>query len=192
VPPEETSSARPRRSDAEANRRRLLDVARSALDENGDASLQAIGRAAGVGQGTLYRHFPTRGALLVEVYREDFRALVQEGEQLAAAHPPDVALRQWLDALARFGRKKHALAEALNEALDSELHTEQYEQLRACIDLLLSGGVDQGVFRRDSRADDLIPLASFLWHLDTRSDPRIARLLDLVVDAFRPHADTGM
>src|ERR1700678_3448967 len=104
------------RSDAARNRQRLLDVARAALAGDGESTMQSIAKTAGVGQGTIYRHFPTREALLLEVYRDDFDALVVAAHGLLKDNAPDHALRLWLDDLAVFGRKKHALADVLDAA----------------------------------------------------------------------------
>lgn len=173
-----------RRADAEENRRRLLDVARSALGESGETTMQAIARAAGVGQGTLYRNFPTREALLLEVYQESFDRLLESAYELLDVVPPVEALRGWLDALAVFGRKKHALADVLDAATRSELHSEQYDRILTAIEALLNAGKRSGALRHDIEPDELLPLVSFLWQLDTRHDARIPRLLDIVVDGL--------
>ncbi|MFF3855335.1 TetR/AcrR family transcriptional regulator [Micromonospora sp. NPDC002575] len=180
-----TEPGRRLRADAEENRRLLLTVARAALDADGDATMKAVARAAGVGQGTLYRHFPTRGALLVAVYKDEFADLLAASEALAAAHPPVEALRAWLDNLAAFGRKKRALAHVLDAATQAGLHQQQYDETLSAIDALLSRGIASGDIREDARPEDLITLASFLWHLETPGERRVSRLLDLVVDAFR-------
>lgn len=171
------------RADAAQNRQKLLDVARAALAGDGETTMQSIAKTAGVGQGTIYRHFPTREALLLEVYKEDFDALVAAAYELLERDSADIALRRWLDELAVFGRKKHALADVLDAATRAELHDEQYERIIAAIDAILRSGADAGVLRPDLRPDEVLPLVSFLWQLDTRSDERIPHLLDLVVDA---------
>ncbi|MCE0765090.1 TetR/AcrR family transcriptional regulator [Pseudonocardia kujensis] len=161
-----------------------------ALESSGETTLQAIAKAAGVGQGTLYRHFPTRESLLLEVYEEDFSQLVNAAQGLIDGFRPSVALRRWLDELAVFGRKKRALAEVLEAATREELHSEHYDRILAAIESLLKAGVDGGEIRQDVRADELLPLVSFLWHLDTRQHARIPHLLDIVMDgltASRPH-----
>jgi AcrR family transcriptional regulator len=173
------------RSDATRNRQRLLDVARAALTGDGETTMQSIAKAAGVGQGTIYRHFPTREALLLEVYRDDFDALVSVAYGLLKDNPPDRALRLWLDDLAVFGRKKHALADVLDAATRAELHDEQYDQIIGAIDAILTAGAATGSLRADLRPDEVLPLVAFLWQLDTRTDPRIPHLLDLVLDAAR-------
>ncbi|HET6499666.1 MAG TPA: TetR/AcrR family transcriptional regulator [Amycolatopsis sp.] len=188
-------SASPRaprlRADAAQNRQKLLDVARAALAGDGETTMQSIAKTAGVGQGTLYRHFPTREALLLEVYREDFDALLAVAHALLERQSPDVALRRWLDELAVFGRKKHALADVLDAATRAELHDDQYDRIIAAIDAILRAGADAGVLRPDLRPDELLPLVGFLWHLDTRTDDRIPHLLDLVFDAVSINREPG-
>jgi AcrR family transcriptional regulator len=173
-----------RRADAEQNRRRLLEVARTALETSGETSMQSIAKAAGVGQGTLYRHFPTREALLLKVYADDFERLLTAARTLLRAHPPVRALRLWLDELAVFGRKKHALADVLDSATRADLHTQQYDRILDAIAALLNAGQAAGELREDMRPDELLPLVSFLWQLDTRNDLRIPHLLDVVTDGI--------
>lgn len=152
--------------------------------------MQSIAKAAGVGQGTLYRHFPSREALLLEVYREDFDNLVGAAYGLLRAHPPLEALRLWLDELAVFGRRKHALASVLDAATRAELHSQQYAQIIDAIAAVLDAGKAAGTLRGDLRPDELLPLVSFLWQLDTRRDDRVPHLLDIVVDGISaPRAD---
>lgn len=182
---------RTRRVDAEENRRRLLAVARDALDHDRAATTQSIAKAAGVGQGTVYRHFPTRADLLAEVYRDDFERLVGSAGRLLDELPPVGALRAWFDELAVFGRHKHALAEVLDAATKAELHNEQVDRTTDAIRALLDAGVRSGGLRAGVTPDEVLALTGFLWHLDTRSDPRIPRLLDLVVDALRVRPSGG-
>ena len=174
-----------RRVDAERNRAHLIEVAREALESSGQTTMQSIARTAGVGQGTLYRHFATREALLLEVYQGSFARLVEAVDVLLASQPPAVALRSWLDELARFGREKHALAEVLDAASRHELHDRQYAPILDAIGRLLDAGAVAGSLRRDVRPDEVLPLVGFLWHLDTSNDERIPHLLDVVVDGLR-------
>jgi AcrR family transcriptional regulator len=180
-----SSAARPLRVDAEQNRARIIEIARDALATDGETTMQAIARAAGVGQGTLYRRFPTREALLAEVYREDFDRLVDAAHSLLTDHSPVVALRAWFDELATFGRKKHALADALDAATRAQLHDEQYDRILAAIAALLDAGAASADLRTDVAPDEVLPLVGFLWQLDGRTDTRTDHLLDLVVDALR-------
>lgn len=175
------------RADAQQNREHILDVARAALTGSKDAALSAIAKQAGVGQGTLYRHFPTREALLLAVYRADVRALIDAAPALLAKYSPLDALRRWLDRLASYGRIKHGVSDAVQAATRAELAGEYYDDVVAAITLLLDAGKDAGVLRDDVDADELLQLTSFLWRNDAGPNwPRRSRhLLDLVMDGLR-------
>ena len=180
------------RSDAEQNKARILEVASTALSASSDATLQSIAKLAGVGQGTLYRHFPTREALLVAVYRQDVEELIDAAPSLVAAHPPLEALRRWLDQLAAYGRIKHGAAEAVHAATRADLSSEYYDKTTAVMTLLLDAGKKAGVVRPDIDADELLLLVGFLWRLDnTNWEARAHHLLDLVMDALRPAVRPG-
>jgi AcrR family transcriptional regulator len=180
-----TPSGRVLRSDAEQNRARIVTIARQAFAEDSATTMQAIARAAGVGQGTLYRRFPTRESLLAEVYRDEFDELLVTARRLLDEHEPVDALRRWFDVLASFGRMKHALADVLDAVTRSDLHDEQYDRILTVVDDLLQAGKDAGEIRADIAPDEVFPLLSFLWHLEPQSDARTAHLLDLVIDALR-------
>src|SRR5260221_13072823 len=94
------------RADFPRNRERILTAARAALAETSDASLSAIAKAAGVGFGTLYRHFPSRGALVLTLYHSEMQRLVDRAPELLQAHEPLDALRLWLQEGARHGRPR--------------------------------------------------------------------------------------
>src|ERR1700749_2255708 len=95
------------RADAEQNRARILAAATAALAESSDATLSSIARRAGVGQGTMYRHFPSREDLLLAVYRQDVQAVIDAAPTLLARYPPDEALRRWFDRLGSYRGDKH-------------------------------------------------------------------------------------
>jgi AcrR family transcriptional regulator len=111
---------RPMRADAVRNRQRVLESAAAALAESGpDVALEEIAARAGVGIGTLYRHFPDRSALLVAVYREGFDTLAALGEELASSDDPRAALQHFLEANLEFSRSHRALAaDVIRSALD--------------------------------------------------------------------------
>ncbi|HJY94257.1 MAG TPA: TetR/AcrR family transcriptional regulator, partial [Streptosporangiaceae bacterium] len=100
------------RSDAQQNRSRILEVALEALTASPGTSLNSIAKGAGVGAGTLYRHFPTREALVLEVYRYEVQQVVDAAPRLLASRPPLDALREWLDCLAHYGMTKAGLGSA--------------------------------------------------------------------------------
>src|ERR1022692_4931729 len=105
----------PMRADARRNRDLLLSAALAAFTEHGadDVSLEEIARRAGVGIGTLYRHFPTRQSLLEAVFRDQVDALARQAEELGRASSPGSALEEWLRAIMAFGRTKQSLNTAL-------------------------------------------------------------------------------
>ncbi|MFD7135247.1 TetR/AcrR family transcriptional regulator [Streptomyces sp. NPDC059894] len=121
------------RSDARSNRQRILEAAAEVLAVPGDTSLKSIARRAGVGQGTLYRHFPTRESLVLEVYWEDVEAVVDAMPGLLAALCPSLALRAWLERLLTLGRYEPEFADAL-AGVAAGVPTEQCRQ--ACRPLL--------------------------------------------------------
>jgi AcrR family transcriptional regulator len=180
----------PRRADAQQNRERILRVAHDALTEAPDASLNSIAKLAGVGPGTLYRHFPNREALVLAVYRYDVQHLADAAPALLAAHPPVVALRRWFDQLARYGMAKQAVADVLHSATGADAVGDSYEPISGAITLLLRACADAGAVRPGLDPDDVLLLIGFLWRIDPRSDwqTRTARMLDLVMDGLRAGA----
>ena len=175
------------RADAEQNRDRILEVARVALELEEPVVMSAVARRAGVGQGTLYRHFPTREALVMAVHRADVADLVQAAPLLLQQEPPLQALRLWLDRLASYGRIKHGLAAALHGVARAELESEGYQPVLDAIDRLLEPNRVSGDVRRDLTAQELLLLVSFLWRIDLDRDwdSRQRRLLDLVMAGLR-------
>jgi AcrR family transcriptional regulator len=175
------------RSDAEQNRARILEVARTALAGSGEATLSSIAKLAGVGQGTMYRHFPTREALLLAVYRQDVQAVIDAAPALLAGHRPDQALRLWFDRLASYGRIKRGLTDAFEAATRADLSGEYYGQVAGAITLLLQACQRAGTVRQDIDADEVLLLVGFLWRLDHADwENRSRHLLDLVMDGLRP------
>ena len=175
-----------RRADAELNRSRILDAARAGLAASGDASMQSIAKRAGIGQGTLYRHFPTRESLVLEVHRHDVAELVDAAPALLAEHQPREALRLWLDHLARYGQIKSGLAGAFHSATHKQLAGEGYGPVLNAITMLLDACKGVGAVRRDVEAEDVLLLVGFLWRIETDDNwaVRTARLLDLVMEGL--------
>jgi AcrR family transcriptional regulator len=175
------------RADAELNRGRILAAAVAALAESSDATLNSIARRAGVGQGTMYRHFPSREALLLAVYRQDVQAVIDAAPALLAQYPPDQALRRWFGRLASYGRIKHGVAQAVEAATRADLSSAWYGPVTGAITLLLEAGQAAGQIRADVDADEVLLLVGFLWRLDNDGwEKRAAHLLDLVMDGLRP------
>ncbi|MGF1425688.1 TetR/AcrR family transcriptional regulator [Kitasatospora sp. LaBMicrA B282] len=186
--PQESQDPQPaRRADAQQNRARILAVARDALARSGDVTLNSIAKEAGVGQGTLYRHFPTREALVLAVYRHDVGELVDSAAALLSQQEPWQALQLWFDQLAAFGRVKHGLADALDAATRSNLSAEHYQPVVDAIDRLLHACRQAGLVRTDVEAPDVLLLVGFLWRTDWGHDPdqRAQRLLRIALDGLR-------
>jgi AcrR family transcriptional regulator len=178
------------RADAQHNRQRILDVAREAFAASGDASLNSIAKKAGVGPGTLYRHFPSREALVLAVYQDDVQKLADSAAELLAANPPLRALRLWFDRLAYYGTIRHSLADVLHSATRDGLARDTYAPVVGAMSSLLAAGVREGSVRTGIDADDVLLLLGFLWRTDPGSDAatRTARLLDLITDGLRADA----
>src|SRR6266567_6499240 len=144
---------RPMRADARRNYGRLLAAALAAFSEQGadTASLEEIARRAGVGIGTLYRHFPTRQALLEAVYRDQVDALRARADELLGSLPPDAALAAWLRDLLEFGRTKRRLTSALltTHSKDSELISSCSSVMRGAVTDVLTRAQQAGAVRAD-------------------------------------------
>uniref|UniRef100_A0AAU3GZD5 TetR/AcrR family transcriptional regulator n=1 Tax=Streptomyces sp. NBC_01401 TaxID=2903854 RepID=A0AAU3GZD5_9ACTN len=185
----------PLRSDAQRNRERILHVALTELTLCAQAPLSVIARKAGVGQGTLYRNFPSREALVLEVYRHEMQQVADAATELIATHEPDHALRAWMDRLARFAMAKAGLADAVRLATSAPGSPEKpgHTPLMSATETLLRTNEKAGTIRPGVTADDFILAIAGLWQLDPRSDwqPRAARLLDLVMDGLRAGAPGG-
>jgi AcrR family transcriptional regulator len=178
------------RADARRNYARLLAAAGAAFAERGadDVSLEEIARRAGVGIGTLYRHFPTRQALLEAVYRDQVDALGARAAELAQADSPAAGLAEWVAALVTFGKAKRSLTTALLEVLDkdSELLSSSRDVLCGATDALLERAQRAGAARTDVRGTDVIRLAHGVsMAADMGQDPGQAdRMLALVLDGL--------
>ena len=185
------STPHPQRADAARNRQRLLEVARAQFSgETGAVTLEEIAERAGVGIGTLYRHFPTREALVEAVYRTELDALVDEAESLLRSHMAVQALRLWMVRYTDFVRTKHAMYDALSSALlsSSGPRAETRAKLRTAVARFLSAGAADGTLRAEVEADDLtVSLAATV--LATRfavDDDQLRRVLDLLIEGLRP------
>jgi AcrR family transcriptional regulator len=168
------------RADAMRNADRLLTAARELLDEVGaDVPLDEVARRAGVGNATLYRHFPTRGDLLVAVYADEVERLVEIGSAPAAGDPVD-ALFVWLDAFVEHVATKRTLALAAVEALPgrrTELFDRWHETINATASALLGRAVDE--VRPGLTVTDLLALTSGVA-LAATDVPHARRLLGLL------------
>jgi AcrR family transcriptional regulator len=137
----------------------LLETAKAAFAEKGSAaSLDEIARIAGVGAGTLYRHFPTRDALVAAVYRSETEQLVAAADRLAETHPPVTALREWLLLFVDYIATKHGMSEVLNSIVGgtSDLYSASTAQVKQAISKLVDRSVASGDIRLDLDPLDLL------------------------------------
>jgi AcrR family transcriptional regulator len=187
-----TGEVRPAgRADAQRNRQRLIEAALDAFSSGqGKVALEAIAKDAGVGIGTLYRHFPSREALIEAVYRSELARLCHSADPLLASLPPDDALRTWMDRYADFVTAKRGMAEALCAVIASGVitSTQTRERLSAAIQTMLDAGAAARSLRSDVRAEDVsASLAGILLAAGAPEQrAQAGRMLDLLVDGLRP------
>ncbi|MGW5354240.1 TetR/AcrR family transcriptional regulator [Streptomyces sp. NPDC004031] len=191
--PSANAPGRPARADARRNRERLLAVAREAFAATGGkASLDGIAREAGVGIGTLYRHFPTREALVEALYSAELDGVVTSAPALLAELPPEVALRAWMDRYAAFFEVKRGITDTLRAgwASGAIATPATRERITAAIAVILDAGARAGSLRADVEAEDvtMMLLGVFMSTTAGNSPQLTGRLLDLVADALRPGA----
>jgi AcrR family transcriptional regulator len=171
------------RSDAQENRERLLTVARDAFERSPGTSLNQIAQQAGVGPGTLYRHFPTREALVLAVYEQEVDALLASAPALLAHEAPLDALRDWTMDLVRAMRRKHDLGDALSPNAATAVTEATYGPVIAVLTSMLDAGRADGSVRADADAADLLLLTGALWRAG--DDGRAERMLELILDGLR-------
>jgi len=185
---------RPMRADARRNHDKLLAVAKVAFSEHGpEASLDEIARRAGVGAGTLYRHFPTREALIEAVYRDEVQVLCDAADQYGHELPPDQALAAWLRAVVRYVSAKRGLSAALKAmvGVESQVFAVCHQAITAHGGALLEQAQRAGVVRAELTLSDLLRLASAIGQASESvpEDKDMAeRLLGLMMDGWRGKA----
>jgi AcrR family transcriptional regulator len=183
-------ASRKPRTDALRNRDRLLEAARTVFSAGGaEASLEAVAKTAGVGIGTLYRHFPTREALFEAVYRREVHQLADLAKRLEKAAEPIEALRQWMRSFVRFVATKKGMSVALAFAVskDSDLFSYSSDLLTRAVGGLLNRAGAAGEIRNDISAEDL--LRALVGMCYTHDQPgwqkNVLRLVDVFVDGLR-------
>ena len=181
---------RPLRADARRNRDAIVAAARAAFAAADDSvPLEGIARDAGVGIGTLYRHFPTREALVEAVYAAELDDVTDSAPALLARFPPDAALRAWMDRYAEFSTRKRGMIGTLRAGWSAGRITPRTrERINTAIGTILEAGTRSGAFRDDVEADDVTSMLLGVFLSTAQSGPtgQTWRLLDLLVDAIRP------
>jgi AcrR family transcriptional regulator len=185
----------PKRSDAIQNRERILTVALAELIRSAEVPLSAIAKKAGVGQGTFYRHFPTREALVMEVYRHEMLQVAGFAEHLLKTLPPDQALREWMNRLAEYAITKAGLANAIRQVASSKEcnATDRYASVIAAAQMLLDANEKAGTIRAGVTTDDFFLATAGIWQINASEDwrPRLTWLMDLVMEGLRASAGSG-
>jgi AcrR family transcriptional regulator len=184
-----STDSRTLRADAERNRQRLIKVAFRAFSSGADnVTLEAIASEAGVGIGTLYRHFPTREALVEAVYRNELARLRNSADELLASRNPAVALRTWMDRFADYVAAKRGMAETLRAVVASGTITssETRDGLTTTIQSLLDAGAAAGTVRNDINAQDVFASLTgiFLAAGAPGQREQAGRMLDLLMDGL--------
>jgi AcrR family transcriptional regulator len=186
-------SSRPwaRTAEARRNRETLLGVAARAFATNeGRVTLESIAWDAGVGIGTLYRHFPTRDALVEAVYRDQMERLGEGARELLEHEPPAVALRQWMSLFADWAATKHGMIDALRSMITAgDLDVDgTHAHLNSTLQTFLDAGAKAGDLRDDVDAADILAMLAGILSVATAPDRRdqADRLLDLVVAGLSP------
>ena len=185
----------PMRSDAQQNRDLILKVALEAFTASSTASLNSIAKKAGLGIGTIYRHFPTREALVLAVYRTEVQNVVESAPALLETMPPFEALRAWMELVAHYGMAKAGLADALSTATTSYegLAAETYGPVIGALSMLLQANERAGTIRGNVDPDDVLLMMGFMWRIDPKSDwqAQSKRLLDILMDGLRASAPSA-
>ena len=180
------------RADARQNRARLLSAATAAFAEKGaDAPLEDIARRAGVGIGTLYRHFPSRVDLQAAVFRSQVSTVCGQGDALIATESPEQAFAGWIRALAGYLVTKRGLSHALIEAVgvQSELISSCWMAMRETTERLLASGQRAGVIRPDVDATDVMRLVHGVTVSSEKAPERADMLLSVMLDGLRTKPD---
>ncbi len=180
---------RPMRADARRNYERLVAAAREVFaHEGGGASMEAIARQAGVGVGTLYRHFPKRIDVVAAVYRTDVDALVDTAEAAVVDLEPWPAVVTFLEAFVRYAQGKRTFLNELREAFDKDpdLRLDMLERVEGAMELVMERAQDAGVVRTDVSGQDVLQLVGPMCTNATLSEDQSLRLLKMILDGLRP------
>ncbi|WFP61586.1 MULTISPECIES: TetR/AcrR family transcriptional regulator [unclassified Mesorhizobium] len=186
----ESSAPKPLRADAQRNRDKLVEVAAQAFAKDGvDASLEEIAKRAGVGIGTLYRHFPTREHLVEVVYRREVEGLCQAADELARDHPADVALELWMQRFVDYIATKRGLATSLRVLLttNSTLFSDTSGRVSGAMRALVEAAAASGKIRADVDASDVMHALGGIYSAPNTPDwrERSGRLVKLLMDGLR-------
>ena len=192
--PSPSSAARKLRADAQRNRERILEVARLAFTRHGaEATLDDIARQAGIGSGTLYRHFPTRDALIEAVYRSEVEKLTAAGQRFAATMPPLEALRAWMLLFITHVAGKKLILPAMETVAggSKRLLEGASGHIQGCFLALVRRAIRSGDLRSDTEPNDFVRALIGVFHTTALPDwePSARRIVDILIDGSRPNMD---
>jgi AcrR family transcriptional regulator len=184
---------KPLRKDAARNREKLLAAAVGLFAERGtEGSLEEVAKRAGVGIGTLYRHFPTRDALVEAAYRNEVAQLRAAADELLAELPPDAALEAWMRRFVDYGTAKRGMRDALQSIAGggADLFAETRGQVTDAVAVLLRAGAEAGTLRADVEPEDVLRAMGAIWLVAEGDDfaEQAMRILRLVLDGLRYRA----
>jgi AcrR family transcriptional regulator len=191
MPKKQSAPPRKPRTDAQRNRERILEVAKEAFLRSGaNASLDDIAKQAGVGPGTLYRHFPTRDALIEAVYRTEVEKLAAAQRRFAETMPPIEALRAWMLLFVDYIAAKHIIAPALNTLVGgpSKLYEGSRSHIQDAINALVRRAIKSGDIRKDLEPFDLLRALIGVSNVASTPDwqQSARRLVDILISGSRP------
>jgi AcrR family transcriptional regulator len=181
------------RADAQRNRERILEMAKKEFKRSGaNASLEEIGRQAGVGPGTMYRHFPTRDALIEAVYRTEVQKLAAAAGQFSRAMAPLAALRAWMLLFIEHVAAKQIIAPVLDSLAGgaAQLYEGSRIQITGAMDALVRRGIESGELRQEIEPFDLLRALIGLAHVTSGADWKESgrRLVDILIAGSRSTA----
>ena len=184
---------KPLRKDAARNREKVLAAAVGLFAERGtEGSLEEVAKRAGVGIGTLYRHFPTRDALVEAAYRNEVAQLRAAADELLAELPPDAALEAWMRRFVDYGTAKRGMRDALQSIAGggADLFAETRGQVTDAVAVLLRAGAEAGTLRADVEPEDVLRAMGAIWLVAGGDDwaEDALRVLRLVMDGLRYRA----
>ena len=186
---EPAAPVRPLRADARRNHERVVEAARKVFaDPGGSASMEAIAKQAGVGVGTLYRHFPRRIDIVEAVFRDEVDLLVDAADRGVTELGPWDGLEAWLRAYVDYSRSKRTFLTELHEAFEKnpDLKSASRERITEACNRVLTRAQGAGQARTDIDGDDLMQLVSPMCTSPTLTSDRGDRLMGMVLDGLRP------
>jgi AcrR family transcriptional regulator len=191
---EAAQTEKPMRADARRNRQRLLDAARQVFTEQGaSASMEAIAKQAGVGVGTLYRHFPNRFDVVEAVYQDDVDELEESARRAVDELEPWPAVVAFFDAFLNYARRKGAMMSELQQAFEKhpEFRSKMRQRIEGAFALVLDRAKAEGQVRSDVTGADVIALTAPICSNAAISPEQTRRLVGVIVDGLRASAATA-